>query len=128
MAKSYLDKLKDPRWQKVRLKVFDRDKFTCTLCGDDKETLHVHHEKYKGEPWEADINKLKTLCKDCHLLVTINKDINIKKAHKMGGIIFYSDGIGYGWFAYDMMAPSGIFYTDIQLKSINHFINEAKNV
>jgi 5-methylcytosine-specific restriction endonuclease McrA len=28
----YLAKCKDPRWQKVRLEVFQRDEWTCQVC------------------------------------------------------------------------------------------------
>jgi hypothetical protein len=63
---TYSDKLKDPRWQKKRLQVFQRDKFKCTKCGDAETTLHVHHNAYNGEPWDADLKQLDTLCADCH--------------------------------------------------------------
>lgn len=63
---NYAEKLKDPRWQKKRLEIMSRDKWACTSCGDGKSQLHVHHEKYKGDPWEAQDKHLKTLCEDCH--------------------------------------------------------------
>ena len=62
----YSEKLKDPRWQKKRLEVFSRDNFTCVYCTDSKSTLHVHHLFYTGDPWEAPMDILKTLCEDCH--------------------------------------------------------------
>jgi len=63
---SYSDKLKDPRWQKKRLEILNRDNFTCKLCGDTETELHIHHVEYKGEPWEQENDKLDTLCKHCH--------------------------------------------------------------
>jgi len=64
---TYSEKLKDPRWQKKRLQIMNRDKFTCKLCGDDETTLNVHHiEYYNGNPWEIDNSKLITLCEHCH--------------------------------------------------------------
>lgn len=68
---SYSDKLKDPRWQKKRLKILERDDFTCTKCGDNSETLHVHHYYYeKGfEPWDYHIDSLTTYCSTCHFIV-----------------------------------------------------------
>ncbi len=65
---SYAEKLKDPRWQKKRLKVLERDGFECTDCGDDKKTLHVHHLNYakSGNPWDSKLDDLETLCEDCH--------------------------------------------------------------
>lgn len=67
---AYSEKLKDPRWQKKRLEVFERDKWKCRGCGADKTTLHVHHLVYeKGkEPWDYDIKELMTLCESCHEL------------------------------------------------------------
>jgi hypothetical protein len=68
MAKTYSDKLKDPRWQKKRLEILDRDGFSCCSCGDKESTLHIHHKRYlKGkEPWEYENDLLVTLCEDCH--------------------------------------------------------------
>ena len=65
---NYKEKFKDPRWQKKRLEIFERDNFTCQSCGDKNETLHVHHRYYeKGkEPWEYDNEVLITLCEGCH--------------------------------------------------------------
>lgn len=66
MKTKYSEKLKDPRWQKLRLKVFNRDKWTCQICKTKDRTLHVHHTIYKKEPWDAPIQSLVTLCEDCH--------------------------------------------------------------
>jgi len=64
---SYSEKLRDPRWQKKRLCVMQRDGFACRDCGDDKNTLQVHHCRYeKGEPWEIEDHFLLTLCESCH--------------------------------------------------------------
>lgn len=63
---SYYESLKDPRWQKRRLEIMQRDGFKCQLCGNDKKTLNVHHLKYNGEPWEAEDKHLITLCEPCH--------------------------------------------------------------
>lgn len=66
--KTYYDKLKDPRWQKKRLQVMNRDKWTCKKCGDTETTLNIHHLKYESgkNPWEYDNKDLVTLCEDCH--------------------------------------------------------------
>lgn len=42
----YSEKLKDPRWQKKRLEILNRDEFACRFCGDNKSTLNVHHISY----------------------------------------------------------------------------------
>lgn len=66
---NYSDKLKDPRWQKKRLEIMQRDGFACQLCGDNKiAALTVHHKEYKKntDPWDYDNDQLITLCEDCH--------------------------------------------------------------
>lgn len=71
-TKSYSDKLKDPRWQKKRLEILERDEWKCCWCGRADRTLHVHHGYYgKGvEPWDAESSVLWTLCEVCHEIVT----------------------------------------------------------
>lgn len=68
MRKRYTEKLLDPRWQRRRLEILNRDEFTCQECGNDEDTLHVHHRYYRrgSEPWEYPDAALVTLCKTCH--------------------------------------------------------------
>jgi len=68
--KEYGDKLKDPRWQRVRLEVMQRDGFACLCCGDTKKTLNVNHLGYSGAPWDVPLEWLETLCEDCHKVWT----------------------------------------------------------
>lgn len=65
---TYSDKLKDPRWQRKRLEIMQRDDFTCRNCGAKDKTLNIHHIRYlKGlEPWEYKEFYLVTLCEECH--------------------------------------------------------------
>jgi len=64
----YLEKIKDPRWQKKRLEVLERDDWQCQKCGDKETTLHVHHLRYipNKAPWEYKNYNLLTLCSNCH--------------------------------------------------------------
>lgn len=64
----YAKKFKDPRWQKKRLEILQRDEFTCKICGDAESTLHIHHRNYINgrEPWEYPDDYLVTLCEKCH--------------------------------------------------------------
>lgn len=64
----YSEKLKDPRWQKKRLEILERDEWCCQCCFDNETTLHVHHKIYlKGkDPWDYPNEVLKTLCEKCH--------------------------------------------------------------
>lgn len=65
---TYAEKLKDPRWQRKRLEILNRDNFTCLDCEASDKTLHVHHCLYQkgNEPWDAPDSELRTLCEDCH--------------------------------------------------------------
>lgn len=63
----YQQKLLDPRWQKKRLQVLERDHFTCQCCGAKHKTLHVHHYCYTTpNPWDEPEDNLVTLCDECH--------------------------------------------------------------
>jgi hypothetical protein len=76
MAKTYSEKLKDPRWQRKRLEILDRDNFTCRHCRSKSETLHVHHSFYKknADPWDYDSKHLVSLCEECHGLVESRRE------------------------------------------------------
>lgn len=63
----YSEKLRDPRWQRKRLHIFERDNWKCTVCGDSKATLEIHHLDYLGnDPWDYPDDMLSTLCTKCH--------------------------------------------------------------
>ncbi len=68
MSKNYAEKLRDPRWQKKRLEIFERDNWTCQSCYAKDKTLNVHHRTYhpNHDPWEYENEDLVTLCEDCH--------------------------------------------------------------
>lgn len=68
MQKTYFQKLKDPRWQKKRLEVLEKNDWVCERCMNGEATLHVHHRQYfKGrEPWEYEAGQLAVLCEYCH--------------------------------------------------------------
>ena len=65
---TYFEKLKDPRWQKKRLAILERDNWSCQQCGANESTLHIHHRVYRRgkEPWEIEDRLLVTLCESCH--------------------------------------------------------------
>ncbi len=66
---NYSELLKDPRWQKLRLRVFDRDEWRCRACHSKEKTLHAHHLFYSREaegPWDYELSDILTLCDDCH--------------------------------------------------------------
>jgi len=64
----YSEKLRDPRWQKKRLEVLERDEWMCQNCFDSGSTLHVHHKYYEKnkDPWDYPLSAFLTLCEGCH--------------------------------------------------------------
>lgn len=77
ISNRYSDKLKDPRWQRKRLKIMERDEFMCQSCYDSENTLYVHHKFYiyGKEPWEYPDELLVTLCDACHKTEEDSKNI-----------------------------------------------------
>lgn len=64
----YLKQYKNPKWQKIRLEILQRDNFACQICGEDESELHVHHRNYiyGKNVWEYEYTDLITLCNECH--------------------------------------------------------------
>jgi len=64
----YWQKLQDPRWQKKRLEIFERDRFECRGCNSKEKMLTVHHSYYVSGrmPWNYPDGTLITLCNNCH--------------------------------------------------------------
>lgn len=67
-SEKFLEKYRDPRWQKKRLEILERDQWQCRKCCDGSSTLHVHHQFYKSgaDPWDYENFCLITLCDSCH--------------------------------------------------------------
>lgn len=65
---TYSEKLRDPKWQKMRLKIMERDGFHCQECQCEDQTLNVHHRFYRkgASPWDYEETALVTLCEACH--------------------------------------------------------------
>lgn len=65
---TYAEQLRDPRWQKRRLEVLERDEWQCLECGAKDRELHVHHVRYKYglKPWEYEDQDLRAMCSTCH--------------------------------------------------------------
>lgn len=63
----------------VRYFVFDRDNYTCQVCGKSKDKiLHTHHIVYKSLGGTGRADNLITVCTECHT----------SKNHKEGGILY----------------------------------------
>jgi len=68
MTTAFLAKYRDPRWQRLRLKVMEEAGFQCEECQDETETLNVHHKLYRKDanPWDYELEELICLCHKCH--------------------------------------------------------------
>ncbi len=83
-----MSKYKDPRWQQLRLRCFDRDGWACVACGDKTTTLHAHHKRYTGaNPWNSPLEDLQTLCETCHEALG---------EHPKGGVYYIAHGYPAG--------------------------------
>lgn len=66
-ARSYAEKLRDPRWQRRRLEIFQRDNWKCQLCSRTDLELHLHHlYRTTEDPWDEPDLHLLTVCQLCH--------------------------------------------------------------
>lgn len=65
---TYSEKLKDPRWQRRRLKVMEYAHWRCQICGKSDSTLHCHHSYYtRGKlPWQYPDGAIICICDACH--------------------------------------------------------------
>lgn len=64
---TYAEKLRDPRWQKKRLQILERDGWRCKHCLSGEKNLQVHHLYYaRKNPWEYPDSCYQTLCDECH--------------------------------------------------------------
>jgi hypothetical protein len=68
----YWELLRDPRWQRKRLEVYEAADFSCEWCGESEKTLNAHHTYYlkNRSPWDYPTEHLRCLCEDCHELAT----------------------------------------------------------
>ena len=97
----YSSKLRDPRWQRKRLKIFEAAGWKCDDCGEETKELQAHHLIYKKghSPWEYEEGEIMALCKDCHegigsLIAALNQRLkdNRHNADFLSHLCGYIDG------------------------------------
>ena len=109
---TYIEQLKDGRWQVKKTSIMQRDGFKCRVCGakaSDGVMLNVHHLFYKrgAAPWEYDDDDLVTLCESCH-----------KKEHDEINSELYNIKIGdFVQYRHSDYTNSGIIY-DVDFKTM----------
>jgi hypothetical protein len=86
---SKIEEYSHPRWQAMRLKAMQNDRFSCAACGSTETTLHVHHKRHKRVEamvssvrelapfmlqWSALVDRTDGLIEDCPLEVMIQAE------------------------------------------------------
>jgi len=84
----------DPRWQKKRLEILQRDAFKCTECGDEQSTLHVHHRYYVKwrKCWQYPMFAFTSLCEKCHNATHDSEDDDFQITEWESGIALLTSG------------------------------------
>ncbi len=95
MSIDYSDKLRDPRWQKKRLEILQRDEWNCQRCHDMESMLVVHHRRYllDTEPWDYPDELLVTLCESCHEEERVTRPDSESDLLDMLRVLFFADDI-----------------------------------
>ena len=95
MTTAFLEKYRDPRWQRLRLKVMEEAGFQCQECYDETETLNVHHKLYRkdADPWDYELEELVCLCHSCHQYIHQQKKrLNAALSNQCTGTLDYLVG------------------------------------
>lgn len=130
MSKKYSEKLKNPKWQKKRLEIMERDGWSCQICDNKSKTLNVHHlfYEYGKDPWDYNNHQLVTLCEECHKREHDSKaevDMVIKAIIKRG--FSYLDVINFFWLFKAMFINKDMFEAGLsafasQMESIEDYL------
>ena len=110
----YQQKLLDPRWQKKRLDIFERDEWCCQKCFDGTATLHVHHRYYTRDanPWDYPMEALITLCEACHEEETLDRPIQekalLQALRQLGLLAPHLEDLAQGFCNCDERNPIGL--------------------
>ena len=90
--KSFSNAYSDPRWQKLRLRVFERDNYTCQFCGNTSIQQHAHHKWYRDGllAYQYELKELITLCSICHQKTHDIQEKELKKASQFLKYIFFN--------------------------------------
>jgi hypothetical protein len=93
---NYHQQLRDPRWEKLRLEVLQRDDWRCQepACAhrhNARVMLVVHHKQCLPgrDPWDYPAENLITLCEKCHDRIHQREQPNTKPV--------FSEGTFYAW-------------------------------
>ena len=104
---TYPGKLSSAEWEYKSLEIFNRDKFSCRLCGDTKVILYAYtidkHSQDIG--WQSNADNFITYCQHCCSIVgffkeysatpiNITKKYNLEKNYCTSTSVLTQDGLG----------------------------------
>lgn len=90
-------KLHCSSWDKIRLKILERDKYECKRCGLNSHDFQVHHMlNTHDEPRRDDLENIITLCTKCHRIVEGYK--KALRTHFIGIYRRWDHGYPPHWF------------------------------
>lgn len=120
--------IKDPRWQKKRLEILQRDNFTCQNCSDTETTLHVHHRKYLPDVkyWDYPEKLLVTLCEGCHENETEYMNQSLKRLDDAIREKFFAFEIDTIAMAFEKLNFENVCKSEEMANSISYFIFYCK--
>ena len=116
---SYKEQLLDPKWEKKRSIIINRDHHKCQICGNHgnkNNPIVVHHRYYQFGvlAWEYNNDVLITLCAKCHSL--IHQTISLLCYYNNGGRLLLMNFTpchrcnGAGWFSEYKHVQDGICF------------------
>jgi hypothetical protein len=97
----YSSKLRDPRWQKKRLEIFEAAGWECQQCGAETKELHAHHMIYRRgrNPWEYTEKEIVALCSDCHEKIGMVQEqisaVMLEYGERIGPLSVYNTVLGF---------------------------------
>jgi 5-methylcytosine-specific restriction endonuclease McrA len=59
-----------PEWRELRIKILERDNYTCQICGQEGgSSMHIDHIEPISRNWERrlDPSNLQVLCPSCNI-------------------------------------------------------------
>lgn len=85
----------DQLWEETRARIFSRDGFECTKCGDTAD-LHCDHIVEIRDGGKTEDGNLTTLCRTCHSRKTAVRNDGVRVSPTRGETHFVAEGQGQG--------------------------------
>lgn len=67
MSRHHAGYARSREWRRLRLRVFDRDNYRCTVCGKAGRRLECDHLVRREDGGTDEMENLRTVCRGCHI-------------------------------------------------------------